>query len=568
MDHPNHNHNGARRRCRRPRLLTTAAILATALLTAFVLTAAGGAATSGTAAAAPSSVTAPVISGSPVEGQTLSVTSGSWAGDTPITYAYQWKACDSSGASCSDLVGETGQTHIVAAAELGKTIRVLVTATNDAGSSTALSEATAVVVTAAAKPVNTVPPVITGTLQPGSTLTASNGTWTSATPLAYSYSWQRCDAEGNNCTWVVNTPQTYLLQSADLAHTFRVYVAAANAGGSQVATSGLTGVVGGAAAITNTVTPVISGTPVVGQTLTVSNGGWTGSPTTFTYAWQRCDSNGNNCVWVGGANKQTYVLGNDDVNHRLGAQVTASGSAGTSSKASDLTTVVAAGQTRPVNTQAPVISGAAQLGVRLTTSNGTWTGTPPISSYSYDWWRCDPTGNNCKVISGQTGSSYTLVAPDLGQTIRSRVTATNSAGSTSAESNQTGLVTGTVTPVTGTVRANAVTLPDRLVISGVSFAPARLTTRAAFTASFRVTDSNGQPVSGALVYAVALPYGWIGNAPEVQTGADGWARIPMQPTFRLPLKRSAVVMFVRARKPGGSLLAGVSTRRLVQVLTG
>ena len=42
----------------------------------------------------------------------------------------------------------------------------------------------------------------------------------------------------------------------------------------------------------------------------------------------------------------------------------------------------------------------------------------------------------------------------------------------------------------------------------------------------------------------------------------------MQPTYRLPLKRSAVVMFVRARKPGGSLLAGVSTRRLVQVLTG
>ncbi len=219
-------------------------MLATALLTAVVLTAAGGAATSGTAATAPSNVTAPAISGSPVEGQTLSVTSGSWTGDTPITYAYQWKACDSSGASCSDLVGETGQTHVVAAGELGKTIRVLVSATNDAGSSTALSAATAVVVAAAAKPVNTVPPAITGTLQPGSTLAATNGTWTSATPPTYSYSWQRCDAQGNNCTWVVNAAQTYLLQSSDPGHTFRVYVAATNAGGSQVATSGLTGVVG------------------------------------------------------------------------------------------------------------------------------------------------------------------------------------------------------------------------------------------------------------------------------------------------------------------------------------
>ncbi len=212
--------------------------------------------------------------------------------------------------------------------------------------------------------------------------------------------------------------------------------------------------------------------------------------------------------------------------------------------------MVAAGQARPVNTKAPVISGAAQLGVRLTTSNGTWTGTPPISSYSYDWWRCDPTGNNCKVISGQTGSSYTLVAADLGQTIRSRVTATNSVGSTSAESNQTGLVTGTVTPVTGTVRADAVTLPDRLVISNVSFAPRRLTNRAGFTASFRVTDSNGQPVSGALVYAIALPYGWIRTAARGsdrlrRLGADSDAADLPAPTQALRRRH------VRARTKAG-----------------
>jgi len=32
----------------------------------------------------------------------------------------------------------------------------------------------------------------------------------------------------------------------------------------------------------------------------------------------------------------------------------------------------------------------------------------------------------------------------------------------------------------------------------------------------------------------------------------------------MPLRRGDLVMFIRARKPGDSLLAGVSTRRLVQ----
>ena len=70
------------------------------------------------------------------------------------------------------------------------------------------------------------------------------------------------------------------------------------------------------------------------------------------------------------------------------------------------------------------------------------------------------------------------------------------------------------------------------------------------------------------MYSIALPYGWIRAATEVVTGQDGWAQITFLPTPAMPLRHASVVFFVRARKPGDNLLAGVSARRLVQVRIG
>jgi hypothetical protein len=116
------------------------------------------------------------------------------------------------------------------------------------------------------------------------------------------------------------------------------------------------------------------------------------------------------------------------------------------------------------------------------------------------------------------------------------------------------------------IPVTSVSLPDHLVISRIQFTPNPVRSRTAIEARFRVVDSRGYVVRNALVRAVALPYGWTRKTPEVTTGSDGYAYLSIRPTRKMPVSNDhALVLFVRARKQGDSVLGGVSTRRLVQV---
>src|SRR5947207_1499140 len=95
----------------------------------------------------------------------------------------------------------------------------------------------------------------------------------------------------------------------------------------------------------------------------------------------------------------------------------------------------------PTNLTLPTVSGTAQQGQTLTTTNGTWSGSP--TSYTYDWTRCDTAGGNCAVISGSNAASYTLTSADVNNTLRAYVNASNSAGTGTALSAATGVVTAT-----------------------------------------------------------------------------------------------------------------------------
>src|SRR5882762_9284028 len=87
----------------------------------------------------------------------------------------------------------------------------------------------------------------------------------------------------------------------------------------------------------------------------------------------------------------------------------------------------APGQSAPVNTSPPSISGVTAQSQTLTASAGTWNGPTPV--YAFQWDRCNSTGSACSTIASATGSSYSPAAADVGSTLLVAVTASNKNGS-------------------------------------------------------------------------------------------------------------------------------------------
>jgi Ig domain of plant-specific actin-binding protein len=312
--------------------------------------------------------------------------------------------------------------------------------------------------------------------------------------------------------------------------------------------------------------PRILGTPVVGKVLTATNGSWSGStPMTFSYQWRRCPKDGgaadaSNCGVIPDATKSAYRVRAADVDYRLRVRVRATNSSGSAVETSNATDIVKPAPSKPALSSPPTINGTPVQNATLTVNRGTWTGAAPMT-FSFQWRRCDQTGGSCSSISGATGKAYTLKEVDVGNTIRVQVTATNGSGSTSSTSAPTAVVQKAAAPSGAAISVNEVSLPNRLIIDRVSFSPSHLRTRRRVIARFRVSDSHQHPVSGALVFVVGVPFGDFQNPPEATTGSDGYVTLALHPTRRY--RGNGIVFFVRARKPGEPLLAGVSTRRLV-----
>jgi hypothetical protein len=342
--------------------------------------------------------------------------------------------------------------------------------------------------------------------------------------------------------------------------------------------------VGTAAAVThraavapsNNSLPTISGSATAGSTLTANPGTWSGSaPISFQYQWRICDGNGGSCHDIAGATSQTYQLKGSDAGNTLRVQVIGSNGDGSSPATSVPTSRVASAGTGPANTAAPTITGTASTGSTLTVHNGSWSGSQPIT-FTYQWTVCDGNGNNCHDISGATSSTYVVKGDDAGNTIRVRVTAKNASGSTAATTSPTArLAVGSgggggssacPAPSSGaSVPATSLSMPIRLQVAGFQVTSGRLTKASnSFSARFQVKDTCGRMVSGALVFPSAVPFNQF-SAREAATDGNGYVTLTFnrQAAFPASPKQQLLTMFVRARKPGGDLLAGISTRRLI-----
>ena len=325
-----------------------------------------------------------------------------------------------------------------------------------------------------------------------------------------------------------------------------------------------------ATAPSNTSPPTISGTAQKGQRLHADPGSWTGTqPIHFGYRWQRCSARGTSCSNISGATDNDYTLTNADVGRTVRVVVTATNSAGSSTAASSPSAVVAAAQA-PANTASPTISGPAQLGSTLTANPGSWTGPGPIT-FAFDWERCDQFGDKCGFISGAKNQTYVLGSADVGHAIRVRVAARNQFGRTFATSTPTAAVSGTANgcPIGAkTVSIVQIGPPARLLIDHMSIDPPVLTKHTkAIVARFHISNTCGQSVVGALVYADGVPYNQVQTPAEVSTDGSGWATLVfhMKRGYPAAKHQQLLVLFVRARKGGENPLAGVSTRRLVSV---
>lgn len=377
----------------------------------------------------PANSAVPTISGTPVDGATLTASPGTWSGAAP-TYTYQWRSCDSSGSSCQDIASASAQAYTLGHGDVGNAIRVVVTATNAGGSATATSQPSATV--AAAVPSNTAAPTISGSAVSGQALTASPGTW-AGTPGSYAYQWQRCDAAGANCTAIGGAgAQSYTLTGSEVGNRVRVLVTSTNSAGSASAASQPSAAVADVAP-TNTASPTISGAATEGTRLTSTDGTWQGTATSVSYQWQSCDASGASCAAITGATSSTYVVQNADHGHALRLVVTKSNQSGSGIGTSD-PTQPAVGNL-PAIVYGPAINGGSQPPVRdeqLFAGSSAFSGV--VTSQTVQWQHCDAQGGNCEDIPGAIASSYTLGVGDIGMTIRVAAIATNAAGSTRAYS--------------------------------------------------------------------------------------------------------------------------------------
>jgi hypothetical protein len=147
----------------------------------------------------------PVVSGSAEDGGVVSSTAGVWS-NSPTSFGYVWQSSRDGGATWQAVAGATSSAVPLVDGLVGARVRSVVTATNSAGSASAVSAATAVVA----------PPSIVQSVVAGQTLTGTVD-WTATPSVAVKQVVFGLD--GNTVTYTdTGAPFAYQLDTTKLAN--------------------------------------------------------------------------------------------------------------------------------------------------------------------------------------------------------------------------------------------------------------------------------------------------------------------------------------------------------------
>ncbi|MCW2845742.1 MAG: hypothetical protein JWN22_3658 [Nocardioides sp.] len=244
------------------------------------------------------------------------------------------------------------------------------------------------------------PPAVSGTPEVGETLTAAPGAW-SPTPTTYSYQWL---ADGQPVSGA--TAATFVLGPGKVGKQISVEVAARQSGyAAAEATSSATAAVA-PGEMAPAEKPAITGEALVGKVLTASKGSWAPDAKSRTVQWL---SDGKP---VAGATGWSFTLEPDQAGTVMSVVVTGKRSGYEPSTVTSAPTESVLGG--EVTVTAPfAVAGTPRIGKQLRVVPGTFE--PAGAEVAYTWLR------DGAPITGADGSTYDLVAADVGATISLRV---------------------------------------------------------------------------------------------------------------------------------------------------
>jgi VCBS repeat protein len=186
--------------------------------------------------------------------------------------------------------------------------------------------------------------------------------------------------------------------------------------------------------------PVVSGIFRAGEQVSATDGTWAGA-TSLARQWHSCDADGtSSCGPISGATANVLTIGSDQIGRTLVFSVTATNDFGSTPQSSDPSPLVDPPfGAAPLNTAKPTISALTfQEGALVTGGDGAWE---DATSFSRQWYGCDADGvTNCQPIGGATTSTLELTPTETGRTVRFDVTASNSVGSSTEESDPSPVV--------------------------------------------------------------------------------------------------------------------------------